>query len=437
MKSLPIYNVIVLVALLGSALSAQHAQALTYNVNTTADLPDDGFGVTACHTTANTCSLRAAIMKANQVGGSNTIQVPAGIYLLTIAASGANGDDTGDLDITSSITLLGQGVGRTIIDGGGNDRVLDVASGLFFTLTDATIRRGAVRGTGAGIRNAGVATIRDCVIEDNEAYNDDVNHSGAGIYSTGSLDISRCTIRSNNAAGSSSRGGGIASFGSAVIRASTIALNSAQNGGGIFAGRLGSYVYLVNSTLSGNVAYNNGAGIYVEGTSANGPVGLYNTSVIGNDASNDSDRIGRGGGFLSLGALTIVNTLIANNTINNRGAFDDCIGSVAAYGRNLFSQAVPPSCTIGGNGADAWGEVSLVGISAMQDNGGTTLTHALLQNSEAINGTTAQGCIDMNGTSLTTDQRGAARVNGFRCDVGAFEFGSVVPTDLPFINGFE
>ena len=63
------------------------AHAITYQVTTTADLPDDGLGVTACHTSAGGCSLRAAIMKANQVEGTDIIHVPAGTYTLT-ATSG-------------------------------------------------------------------------------------------------------------------------------------------------------------------------------------------------------------------------------------------------------------------------------------------------------------------------------------------------------------
>ena len=45
------------------------------------------------------------------------------------------------------------------------------------------------------------------------------------------------------------------------------------------------------------------------------------------------------------------------------------------------------------------------------------------------------GCIDQAGGSLPYDQRGAARVAGARCDVGAFEYGAVV--DRIFRNGFE
>jgi len=53
------------------------------------------------------------------------------------------------------------------------------------------------------------------------------------------------------------------------------------------------------------------------------------------------------------------------------------------------------------------------------------LTNALLPGSQAINATTPQGCIDDTGALLATDQRGAPRIDGVRCDVGAFEYAAV------------
>lgn len=78
-------------------------------------------------------------------------------------------------------------------------------------------------------------------------------------------------------------------------------------------------------------------------------------------------------------------------------------------------------------------------IGPLRDNGGPTFTQALLPSSEAIDSTVdALGCIGETGMPLTTDQRGASRPAGARCDVGAYEFGSVAPVmDLIFANGFD
>ena len=447
-KKLFVCNVVPRIALLCVAFFAAPAvyADVVYNVNTTADLPDDGLGLITCHTSAGTCSLRAAIMKANQFDGNSIITVPAGTYTLTIPPSGTDGDDSGDLNFATpiqpfeQITVIGAGAGRTIIDANQIDRAIDVSAGRFAGLVNLTIRNGVILGAnGGGIRNAGFTAILGCVIEANNTYASGSLGNGAGIYSSGPLSVSRSTIRDNNVQGVAN-GGGIAVFASADIRESTIYGNVARNGGGIFVTSFIPSVIVVNSTISGNAAYNDGGGIYSVDSFSGDVVGLYNTSVIGNDASSDSDKIGRGGGIYALfgngAAFYIVNTLIANNTNNGRAAFDDCIGNVAAYGYNLFSQAVPQGCVISGNGSAAWGEVSLVTIGPLQDNGGPTLTHALLQNSEAINGTLNQGCVDSDGSTLITDQRGAGpRGTGRTCDVGAFEYGAII--DHIFGDGFQ
>ena len=422
-----------------AACAAPLAQAITYQVNTTADLADDGLGVSACHTSAGTCSLRAAIMKANQVDGTDIIHVPAGTYTLTIPPSGADGDDRGDLNITSGITIVGAGAGRTIIDGNASDRVFDVSVGQFASLTGMTIRNGNQRENGAGVRNAGILTIDHCTIEDNITVANGISGDGAGIYSSGSLTVDASLIRSNEEQGVGN-GGGIGSLGTALIRGSTISDNVATNGGGIFVVNHGQYLYVVDSTLSGNAAYNDGGGIFsVESAGSTNVVGLYSTSVLGNDASNDGDGMGSGGGIYAPGnngaRFIVVNTIVANNTINGRNAFDDCAGAIEVYGANLYTTAVPFGCALGGNGSPAMRQVSLDSIGPLQDNGGPTPTHALLPNSEAIDGTTGQGCVDMNSALLATDQRGAARIGGTRCDIGAFESGVV--TDVIFQDGFE
>ena len=85
-------------------LAAPLALAVTFIVNdSTVDLPDTNPASGTCHTTANTCTLRAAVMQANRASApSATIMVPAGIYNLTIPAiTGADGDDNGDLNLTA------------------------------------------------------------------------------------------------------------------------------------------------------------------------------------------------------------------------------------------------------------------------------------------------------------------------------------------------
>lgn len=415
------------VVLLGLAvLCVRFAQADTFEVDTTADLPDDGLGATTCHTSAGTCSLRAAIMKSNQLGGSNIIHVPDGIYLLTIPPSGLDEDGIGDLNITASVAITGQGAGRTIIDANQIDRAFNIDRDQLVALSDIAIRNGHWT-HGAGILNSGVLTITHSVIEGNSA------NFGGGIYNTdsGVLTVVGSILRLNHA---NLSGGGMSVLGSTVIRDSSLYGNDASSGGGIdVEGGLGSFLYVVNSTISGNYANTDGGGIF---STLDAGTFIYNTTVVGNDADHDHDENGGIGGGVYASATSrfvVVNALIAGNSVGNTPIADNCNGALEAYGMNLLDER--EGCTTTTSDSNL-GFVSLSTIGPLQDNGGPTPTHALLTNSEAIDSTIdGLGCVDETGAQLTTEQRGAPRVAGARCDVGAFEFGSIL--DDIFADGFE
>ena len=76
----------------------------SYVVDSVLDAVDDNVNDTVCHTADNTCTLRAAIMQANHYTGSGNVAItlPAGTYVLSIAIAGANGDDSGDLNLTAT-----------------------------------------------------------------------------------------------------------------------------------------------------------------------------------------------------------------------------------------------------------------------------------------------------------------------------------------------
>ncbi|MCS6909343.1 MAG: CSLREA domain-containing protein, partial [Anaerolineales bacterium] len=108
-KLFSLMTVIVLVfGLLPVAPAVRPAYAASITVNTTDDeLNNDG-----------DCSLREAIQAANTNtavsgctagSGDDTITVPAGTYTLTIPGNNEDNGQTGDLDITSNITIIGAG----------------------------------------------------------------------------------------------------------------------------------------------------------------------------------------------------------------------------------------------------------------------------------------------------------------------------------------
>ncbi len=116
------------------------AHADTFVVDTTTD--SNAAAYQQCTAAADDCSLRGTISKANALAGADTITLPAGTYALTRAGAPEDANATGDLDLTSDITLNGAGASSTIIDANQLDRVLQVFSGSTVTLDGVTLRNG-------------------------------------------------------------------------------------------------------------------------------------------------------------------------------------------------------------------------------------------------------------------------------------------------------
>src|SRR5713226_722529 len=99
-------------------------------VNDTRDLPDPSPLFGGCSSTANTCTLRAAIQRANhRLTGTHTIRLPAGTFHLDHVGRNEDFAETGDLDIRGNIVIIGTGAKSTTINGLTNDRVFDVHTG--------------------------------------------------------------------------------------------------------------------------------------------------------------------------------------------------------------------------------------------------------------------------------------------------------------------
>jgi hypothetical protein len=110
------------------------------------------------------------------------------------------------------------------------------------------------------------------------------------------------------------------------------------------------------------------------------------------------------------GTATLKNTLLTGGQAN--GSANNCGVAPSSNGYNLDSGN---TCGLTATG-DLTNTNPLIGV--LQNNGGRTLTHALMQASPAINQGTNTGC-------PATDQRGVSRPQGSTCDIGAYE--SVMP----------
>ena len=253
--------------------------------------------------------------------------------------------------------------------------------------------------TGGGMENYQDSnpTLTDCTFSDNYAD----SHGGGMLSWRGSNPtLTNCTFSDNSAR----YGGGMANDGSSpALSDCTFSGNSAGDyGGGMY--NEGSSPTLDNCTFNDNSAAQYGGGMF-NGWDSNPTV--TNCTLSGNSA-------GWGGGMYNFeSSPALRNTIVANSPSGR-----DCSGTPpTSEGYNLDSDG---TCGFTGEG-DLSNTDPLLG--PLQDNGGPTLTHALLPGSPSIDAIPeGAGGGGYNGAP-TTDQRGVSRPQppGGDCDIGAYE----------------
>jgi hypothetical protein len=123
-----------------------------------------------------------------------------------------------------------------------------------------------------------------------------------------------------------------------------------------------------------------------------------------------------------------LNTLIANNGSGPTNG--DFSGTFNSLGHNLVRNLTTNTVVVGSTNGDIYGGDPLLG--PLRNNGGLTLTHALMKGSPAIDAGTNAG-------APLTDQRGVARPYGKAADIGAFEseYNVLRFTDVSPINSTD
>jgi hypothetical protein len=166
---------------------------------------------------------------------------------------------------------------------------------------------------------------------------------------------------------------------------------------------------MANCTVSGNEAVTGqGGGVWHQA----GLLTMRNCTISGNTA-------GSGGGLAMVsGDAQLANTIIA---VNLAEAGPDCLGAATSLGFNLVGDLTGCDWISGAGDLVGSGENPVDPLlGPLQNNGGPTLTRALLLGSPAIDAGNPlpPGSGD---ACESSDQRGVVRPQGSRCDIGAYE----------------
>ncbi len=344
------------------------ASAITFAINSTADAVDAAPGDGVCATSDGVCTLRAAIQEANAHAGDDGIDLPAGMYTLTIPSTDFEDASTnGDLDITANLILIGDGAAATIIQACAPTTPETTCTGINRVLDVDPAQQGiSVQISGVTVRNGHIDRFAD--------------HNGGGLRNRGRLTLTVDSISGNTTAnsGGGSDGGGISNEAGTLTLVNSSVNNNTCNslGGGIVNGD-GATLILTNSIVSGNRA-GSGGGVWSGFFDVSNP---SNTKVIVTNSTISGNTAGDGGGLvMNRGALTLTNSIVSSNTTTGvGGVFGVAAGGGVILGNFNNGLNVMKNCTISNNS----GRGSGGGIA--------TLGAPLALNNCTISGNTAQG----------------------------------------------
>ncbi len=355
-------------------------------------LADDSLGNLAAN---GTCDLREAVEAANTDAPVGDCAAGSGADVITFSVTGTipvNG--IGPLALSSDLTITGPGASQLTIDGQLNVQIFSLSNGTYH-LSGLTLTRGSSECYGGAIAAFDSADLfADGLVVKDSVAGGECAGRGGGIY-TGEGDT---TLTNSTISGNTATDGG--------------------SGGGYFSD--GGAVTMTNVTISGNTLVEGlatdrrGGGFFSHGDEV-----LNNVTITGNTG-------GVGGGvYVFYGTLQISNAIIAGNTADTG---PDCaLGSeytpsIQSNDYNLIG--VLTDCTIGGT--TTHNRTGAAGLGPLQNNGGQTPTHALLDASQAVDAGNPAG-VGQAPACASTDQRGVARpidgdaVPGSICDIGAYE----------------
>jgi predicted outer membrane repeat protein len=332
-------------------------------------------------------SLREAITLANASPGADTIQLTlSGTYKMKIAGSD-NTNNLGDYDITDSVSIVGLGATKTIIEsnngGASTERLFDLLGKINVTFANLTMQKAGNGGSDGGAVQALTAniTMSNCVVTGNTGRN------GAAINAgTGNVTLTNTTLSNNNPTivfvGVAGNGGAInAGSGTVTLTDCRLNNNTAVNGGAIFD--QSGNVVLTRCTLDHNSATENGGAVDVLGGALTMKDSLVRLNVAGQLGAGADTAGDLGGGIFAKDATVSGSTLSANTAFLEGGAI------FVTNGLTMTNS------TVSGNSATRSGG----GISAIA---GVNLTGSTVSGNRAFSDIGFGGGIDATGVVMSS-----------------------------------
>ena len=229
----------------------------------------------------------------------------------TISGNTANFDGGGVELVNGTFTMTGGTIsGNSAYDWGGGVYVRNNST---FTMEGGTITDNTAKTFGGGVYVAyGTFTMSGGTISNNSAvYNDDGgNGGGVGVNNYGTFTMNSGTISGNTAANGG--GVGVDNYGTFTMNGGTISGNTTVNyggGGGIYCGSGCSLTLNSSSVITGNKAYGQGGGIYLEGIAAN----PCTVAFSGNATVNSNTEYRKGGTAHSNNVYALNSKITFNN----------------------------------------------------------------------------------------------------------------------------
>jgi hypothetical protein len=347
--------------------------AAVFTVTSFTDGVDANPGSGTALTSDGRVTLRSAIQELNFLGGGKVI-LPAGNYTLSLTSPNEDAAATGDLDILFGTVIQGAGSATTIIHGDGSDRLFDARTTSFVTIQSVTLTGGnadvggAIRGTAGANLELG-----DVVLTGNQSAGDGGAIDVVGTTSFGHLILNGVSLTHNTAGG---LGGAILADGLPVsIDGATIGDNSATNGGGglvvedtvhtglaaanvtratIFRNQssgpgggiladLGANLTLSDTTITLNTAHD-GGGVFAASFFA-----TTDSIIARNMAATDADVFGTvsSGGFNLIGDGSGAGPFIGSDLVGNTSAPIDPLLATETTGSFTYFVPVPLSPAVG------------------------------------------------------------------------------------------